>query len=50
MALTENGALLSFHPDDIWSWPQGPFELPISKENLLAIGARDFWGAKSPIR
>jgi hypothetical protein len=50
LALTEKGALLSFHPDDIWSWELGHFELPISKEDLLAMGARDFWGDKSPLR
>jgi hypothetical protein len=45
MTLTEHGALLTFQPYEIWSWSQGPFELPISKDDLVAMGAQDFWGA-----
>ncbi|MDR2339161.1 MAG: DUF3298 and DUF4163 domain-containing protein [Deltaproteobacteria bacterium] len=48
MVLTEQGADLNFLSYDIWSYAQGNFTLPISKDTLRGLGARDFWGPTAP--
>jgi hypothetical protein len=46
MVLTESGANLNFAAWEIWAVSKGHFALPVLAEDLLAMGAKNFWAPK----